>query len=112
MISDNTKKAIAKRAAKRALELEASWIAEAERVAIARCQGSCHYDLKRYLDKLYDVYVRCRNCGEKAEIGCHCEDKTTHCALCHYEIVGGGYLIDAPSHTLCCAHCGRIALID
>jgi hypothetical protein len=112
MISDDIKKAIAERAAKHAAELEAIWIAEAERVVIARCQGSCHYDLKRHLDKFYSVYVYCRNCGEPAEIGCSCKNGVTHCAPCHYEIVGGGYLVDHPRHKLRCVHCGRTALID
>jgi hypothetical protein len=82
-----------------------------EQRAIARCHGgSCHYDIDSY----DNGNIACRNCGEGAITGGGCDDKTPmHCTdRCHYEIVGGGYLCDAPSHTLRCVHCGNLALID
>jgi hypothetical protein len=79
---------------------------------IKRCHGgACHYDINSYENGNID----CRNCGETAWLCCPCDRRTQRadCAgCCHYEIVGGGYLDDAPSHTLRCVHCGSTAQID
>jgi hypothetical protein len=74
------------------------------------CHGtSCH---NYSIDSYDNGWISCRDCGESAWIGCDECDQPDCAVRCHYEIVGGGYLSDGPSHTLRCRHCGSIALID
>jgi len=80
-----------------------------EKHRIARCHdGPCHYDFRSY----DNGNIKCRNCGEGAQVGCFDDCKSDCADRCHYEIVGGGYLCDAPSRDLRCTHCGGIARIS